>query len=381
MNRLTALVLAVVAVGLWVWPAQDRFAKPAFRSDLPAVATDAPPWRIEGFVSPEITGRMAHVASICELSDDRLAAAWYSGSREGAMDVAIFFSTRGPAAEAAWSEPRPIVDRLSASRELRRYVKKVGNPLLFTDDDGRLWLVYVTITFGGWSASSLNVKTSDDGGATWTDSRRLTLSPFLNLSELVRNNPVPLQGGGFAIPIYHEFVGKFPELLWFPPAESPAGLSWRKTRMAGGRSYIQPSVVPLDGRSAQAFFRDGSDRRAVARALTRSGGVSWTRPAPLDLPNPDAAVSALKLSDGRLLMAFNDSRDGRGNLKLAVSGDQGLSWRRVATLEDQPGERFAYPYLFRARDGKIHLVYTWRMKRIKHVAFNESWLRAKEAAP
>ena len=78
--------------------------------------------------------------------------------------------------------------------------------MLFSDSDGRLWLIYVTVSIGGWSGSSLNVTMSEDEGRTWTRSRRLTLSPFLNLSELVKNAPVALTDGGSAVPIYHEFV-------------------------------------------------------------------------------------------------------------------------------------------------------------------------------
>lgn len=36
--------------------------------------------------------------------------------------------------------------------------------------------------------------------------------------------------------------------------------------------------------------------------------------------------------------------------------------------------------MIRARDGRLHLVYSWQMKRIRHVTFNEARLRAREAA-
>ena len=68
---------------------------------------------------------MSHVASLSELPDGRLAATWYAGSREGAGDVAIYFSTRTPA-DTRWSLPRAIVTRELATRDLNRYIKKVG---------------------------------------------------------------------------------------------------------------------------------------------------------------------------------------------------------------------------------------------------------------
>ncbi|RPI61151.1 MAG: hypothetical protein EHM48_06095 [Planctomycetaceae bacterium] len=380
MKKVTAVALAVLSLALYALPQFNRPTLPAFGVHQPHAVANEQPFFAEDYLSSEAPNQRSHVASICELSDGRLAAVWYSGTHEVAPDVVINLTTRPPGENAAWSAPRAIVSRDSASKELYRYIKTVGNPVIFADATDRLWLVYVTITLGGWSGSSLNVKTSDDGGTTWSDSRRLTLSPFLNVSELVRNNPLPLEGGGVVVPIYHEFMGKFPELLWLSAADSPGDLSWHKTRIAGGRSYIQPTVVPFDNQTAVAFLRDCSKNRMVTSVNTLDAGQHWSAPTATDLPNPNAAVDALQLSDGRLLIVFNDTRRGRDNLKLAVSSDKGATWKRIATLEDTPKELFAYPYMIRTRDGNIHLVYSWCMKRIKHVVFNEAWLKSKEAA-
>ncbi len=324
------------------------------------------------FISGEPGAGMVHVGSICEMADGRLFACWYGGTREGARDTAIYLATRDPGGPSAWSEPRVIADRRSASRELRRYVKRLGNPLIFTDSENRLWLIYVTIAVGGWSGSSLNLKVSTDGGMSWTPSTRLTLSPLLNVSELVRNNPVRMSDGSLAVPIYHECLGRFPEILWIK-AEG-GGFSVRKTRIAGGRGFIQPSIVARDARRAAAFFRSCSDERAVGMATTTDAGTTWSEPRHLALPNPDAAVNALPLSGGRILLAFNESPKGRENLQLALSIDGGETWQRVERIEEGKGAEFSYPYMIRDSHGRIHLVYTWHRMRIKHVVFNEAWI-------
>jgi len=316
------------------------------------------------------------VASICELPDGRLAAVWYAGSREGARDVAIYFTTQGPG-PSGWSEPRAILTPALAARELNRSVKKVGNPAIFSDAAGKLWLLYVTVNVGGWSGSSLNLTTSSDGGLSWAPSRRLTLSPFFNVSELVRGRPVPLSDGSWLVPIYHEFAGKFAELLWL--RETPVGLSATKTRITGGRSAFQPALAPLTTNAALVFLRDCSARKKISAARTDDAGQSWSPPEALDLPNPDSGLAALRLADARILLAFNDSTANRSNLRLAVSKDEGRSWRRVATLAEEPKAEFYYPFLLQTRDGKIHLVYTWKRKGIKHVAFNTTWLDARRS--
>jgi predicted neuraminidase len=306
-----------------------------------------------------------------------MGAVWYAGSREGAKDVAIYFAERSTGSGGQWSDPVPVVTRSSASEELRRHVKKVGNPIIFKMSGEDIGLIYVSVSVGGWSGSSLNLKTSRDGGRTWSPSVRLTLSPFLNVSELVRTKPLPLRGGGLAIPIYQEFLGRFPEILWLFSDARDGCLMVGKTRMTGGRDFIQPAVVPFDAKSAAVFYRDMSPRRSVVMAETSDAGLTWSSPRAIDLPNPNAGIHALPLSSGSILMAFNDSKRHRENLKLAVSKDGGQSWTRIATLEDTPGEEFSYPTMDRDADGRIHLVYTWRRNRIKHAVFNEAWIEGQ----
>ena len=317
-----------------------------------------------------------HVASLCEMPDGKLCATWYGGSHEGARDVCIYGSTRGPAEGKSWSIPQALVSRASAAQELQRPIKKIGNAMVFADPVGKLRLIYVTVSIGGWSTSSLNLKTSRDGGRTWLPSRRLILSPFFNLSELVKNKACALSDGSWAVPIYHECLAKFPEILWIN--ESPAGeLAWSKTRLFGGRSALQPALVPLDSQNAIALCRDCSSMKKIQLTRSTDAGQNWSHPQPIALPNPDSGLDALRLSDGRILLAFNDSSTGRDKLRLALSADAGMTWSRCATLEAERGAEFSYPYLIQGRNGRIHLVYTWKRKSIKHAAFNVEWLNVQ----
>jgi predicted neuraminidase len=382
MNRRLVIILFLATLGLYAWPAYQRLCAASrdtgtfVAGPVTASITPEAPYIHREFISPDPASGMVHVGSICELPHGRLAAAWYGGTREGARDVAIFLSVKGPE-DASWSRPQMVVDRASASRELSRYVKKVGNPLLFSGPGGRLWLVYVTIAVGGWSGSSLNVKWSDDGGSTWSESQRLTLSPFFNVSELVRNRPLCMSTGTFAVPIYHECLGYFSEILWLQPGIKVPDIHYRKTRMTGGRSFIQPSIVAFGPSVATAFYRCLSHEKAIGAAVTTDAGVTWSEPQLLPLPNPDSALDTLLLSNQRILLAFNDSAVNRETLRLAVSHDRGRHWTRIATLESASGGEFSYPYMIRTQDGRIHLIYTQERKRIAHVLFNEAWIEAQ----
>ena len=389
-------LFAAAAAAAWAWPRGDRPGLPGAGGhfDLPsAPIVDEPPLFTTGFIEHAPAPPYAHCPSLAQLPDGRLACAWYAGSREGGRDVAIWWA-ESPAADVAagrpaWSAPVAVIDRRSAARDLDRFVAKVGNSVLFTDATGRPWIVFVSIAVGGWSGSSLNASCSNDGGHTWQPARRLSLSPFLNVSELVRAAPVTLAGGTIGLPVYHECLGKFPEMLWLRTAGD--ALVVTKSRMAGGRSLIQPAVVPLDATRAVALLRNHSQAHKVAIQHTLDAGRTWSEPQATSLPNPDASVAAVRLSRGRLLIAFNDSARDRANLCLAVSDASSDwrdgtapaigGWRRIATLEAEPGERFAYPYLIRDRAGRVHLAYSWKMQRIRHAVFNESWIESQPGEP
>ncbi len=380
-------VLAAGAAAPWAWLRRGDDAVPAIGAAFigpPRAIPAAEPFFASGFLDHVPPVPYVHCPSICELADGGLACAWYAGSAEATRDVAVWLATApavSTAAEgrAAWSQPRAVVDRARAAADLDRFVDKVGNGVVFRAPDDRVWLVFVSIAVGGWSGSTLNACSSADGGATWSAVRRLVLSPFLNVSELVRAAPVMLDSGEIALPIYHECAGKFPEMLWLRPVGDR--LIARKTRLAGGRSLLQPAVVPLDAERGLAFLRDHSARRRLVVQATDDAGRTWSPPSPTPLPNPDASVAALALSDGTVLLACNRARSLRESLDLVLFDPTAKAWHAIATLDRETGARFAYPYLIRDRRGVVHLVYTWKMARIRHVAMNEAWIRSQPREP
>ena len=384
MSKRTIITLSILACLAYIWPFLLSFKsshrKPiSLITDTPSVSTKNPsPFFAEEFIGFAPEGGIVHVGSMCELSDGRVAASWYSGSRVGAKDVAIYLTVSDLSKGTPWDKPRMIVNREIASKELNRYVKKVGNSIIFTDSEERLWLIYTTITIGGWACSSLNVKVSIDRGITWTQSERLCLNPFLNFSALVRNKPLHMKGRRILLPIYHEFLGKFPETLHIIEDRPDQSCIWKKVRMGRKRDYIQPAAIPVDSNSVAAFLRSCLEDRAIAMTITEDRGLSWSQPVALDLPNPNSGLDVLRLPNKEILIAFNDSRHDRDNLRLAVSSDEGATWTRIATIENTFGERYSYPYMILARDGNVHLLYTWRNERMKHVQFNEAWIAQKK---
>lgn len=338
-----------------------------------SVAKDAIPLFAQSWVTPLNHTPSAHCSTVVALPSGDLMALWYGGSREGAADVAVYTS-RMVAGTGTWDAPVEVIGRESAEDELDRRIKKVGNTVLFPDNIGNLWMVYSSVSIGGWSGSALNIKSSQDEGHTWGMSQRLTLNPFLNFSSLVRNKPIYARDGRVGLPVYHEMATKFPQMLWFRPGAGGTVEDYKMRSLSSASDLIQPTLVSIGDNEVLMVLRDGSDQRALHTAYSEDNGWTWTDAQPSNLPNPDAAVDAMALDDGRILLAYNDSTIDRENLSLAISEDHGRTWTARAVIEQEAGQEFSYPQLTRGPNGRIHLTYTWKRERIRHVTFNVAWL-------
>ena len=73
-------------------------------------------------------------------------------------------------------------------------------------------------------------------------------------------------------------------------------------------------------------------------------------------------------------MVYNDAEQGRHNLAISLSEDEGKTWTAKKMLEnsDNKDSSFGYPTVMRGADGSIHLSYTLNTpegKTIKYSTF------------
>jgi alpha-L-rhamnosidase len=73
----------------------------------------------------------------------------------------------------------------------------------------------------------------------------------------------------------------------------------------------------------------------ITQAWSDDAGRSWSRMAATTLPNPNAGIDAVRLPDGRFLLAYNPTARGRERLALAVSSD-GTTWRTAVDVVVNP---------------------------------------------
>ena len=359
---------------------------------------------------PGVPGQAVHAASIVELHGSQLRAVWFSGSKEGAGDVAIQSAVFN-LATSTWEPSKTLFDRLKIQKGLWRYVKKLGNPLIARAPDGSLYLWMVNVSLGGWAGSAITWSRSVDEGSNWSTPRRLVTSPFLNISTLVKGAPIAFTNGDIGLPIYHEFVTKFAEVLRI----NPQGQVVDKVRIPGSQTSLQPVILVTGPQQAQVYMRSGRGI-AVMNSATDDAGKTWSSTRATRWPNPDSALAGVVTHDGQQWLAFNPLSAGREKLALLQTNKSGTfdgvspamiesSAKPMTTLslesfEDLLGkelkargsdnaqtqayvesakrqlfgtgncsQEFSYPFLLETSDGFIHLVYTWHRTRIKHVRF------------
>lgn len=362
---LVAFVLALLFCLPWLRPlTPSRFVIAAPMEALPLHK----PVQLERHAIPN-PAASAHSVSLANLGPARIGAAWFAGTKEGAADVSIFFSTYNG---HDWSVPQAIMTRPKIEGDTQRLVRKLGNPVLWSDGEGTLHLWFVSVSYGGWAGSALNHATSKDGGLTWSKVRRLVTSPFWNISTLIRNPPLPLTDGGLALPVYHEFIAKRPEWLRL---DSHGQVDDKDHIPAASRS-LQPAVVAANSQQALMLLRDASPTHRIRLSRSEDGGQHWSAASASELPNPDAGIALLRLADGRLLLAYNPQEANRTQLALSLSRDEGQSWSAPYLIENGSGqEEFSYPSMIQDEQGTIHLAYTWKRERIAHLSFHPDWLK------
>ena len=422
-NRLPASSFATVSPRTSVFSGAIGKAEPGATASGPSQQQISPDGQFRfhaSFVS-SAPGQAVHAPSVVELRDGSLRAVWFSGSREGAGDVIIKTAVMDPTT-LDWKDETTLFDRQRIQQGLWRYVKKLGNPVIARAPDGSLFLWMVTVSVGGWAGSSITWARSTDEGGSWSDSRRLVTSPFLNISTLVKGAPFFFLNGQTGLPVYHEFLTKFAEVLRI----DPQGQVVDKIRIPGSRGSLQPVVMPSRPEQAQVYMRSGN-RTAVMQAATSDAGNAWSATQATGWPNPDSALAGLVTDTGEQWLALNPSRESREVLALlhtpAGSSFDGASpWvvetsaasqtrlspgRYEALLEGELkaggaseaqtraylasarrqlcdastcSQEFSYPYLLQSRDGYLHLVYTWHRSRIKYVRLDPLQVVRSDAA-
>lgn len=299
-----------------------------------------------------------HASTIVE-TPQGLVTAWFGGTHERHPDVGIWVSRQ---TASNWSTPVEVATGVQPDGKRL----PCWNPVLFQRPGGELILFYKV----GPSPSTWwgLLKRSTDGGKTWSEAERLPdgiLGP-------IKNKPVLLSSGVLLCPTSSE------DHNWRVHFEQTSdwGKTWQKTAPINDGvtdGAIQPSILFHANGQLQALCRS-QKVGFILETWSKDNGKTWSALQKTSLPNPNSGTDAVTLKDGRQVLVYNptsmvDGKNGpRTPLDIAISTD-GKTWKTLAVLENEPGE-YSYPAVIQTADGRVHVTYTWKRQRVRHVVLD-----------
>lgn len=324
-------------------------------------AATSPALLAHEFIYEKASYPQCHASTIVETAAGGLVAAWFGGTREKHPDVGIWVSRRE---SGRWTPSVEVANGVQADGSRH----PTWNPVLFQPRGNAPLQLYYKVgpspqTWWG------ELKTSTDGGRTWSAARRLPAG----ILGPIKNKPVQLADGTILSPTSDETDERPSKWRVYFERSTDGGATWAKTPFLHDGiaiSAIQPSILFHDrigGNKLQALGRTRQGK--VFTVSSEDAGRTWGPLTLLDgVPNPSSGTDAVTLADGRHLLIYNPVPKGRTPLVVAVSKD-GREWKPVVTLEDQPGE-YSYPAIVQTRDGRVHATYTWKRERVRYAVLD-----------
>ena len=352
-----------------------------------------------------------HGSSIVNLPNGDFLAAWFEGSGERTADDVKIMGARLKKGDASWSKPFLMADT---------YNIPDCNPVLFLNHQNKLFLVWIAVQANRWEYSILRFRTSIDynksGAPTWNWQDNILLKPNDSFAKEVNSKFKDLPHGTSAWAAYAQQYDKMiveaskdegkrsigwmtrikPLLLGENKILLPLysdgfnfslvaisdddGTNWHPSLPIVGRGNVQPSLIQKKDGTIVAYMRDNGDAPArVQISESNDSGMTWTAAQKSQIPNT-ASVQVCKLHDGRWAFVGNDIDDGRYQLSLYLSDDEGKSWKWETHLEKvEKGEgSFSYSSMLQASDGLIHITYSYQkqdhLESIKYVVVNPAFV-------
>jgi predicted neuraminidase len=353
-----------------------------------------------------------HAPGIAELADGSLFVTWYRGSGERRADDVVVLGARRPAGQSEWSAEFPIADTPGFPD---------CNTCLMVDARGRLWVFWPIIIANTWESCLTRFQVADNpvgtGAPTWNRSDVMFLKPadfgergrqeldavlarlpeqptgqlknaideariklgdklYQRLGWQPRCKPTTLPSGRILLPLYSDTFS-----IGLMAISDDEGATWHASEPLLGFGAIQPAVVQRDDGTLVAYMRENGPLNKIRVSESKDNGETWGPVGTIDLPNPGSGLDAVRLKSGAWALVYNDLQNGRNQLAVSLSDDEGKTWSTTRYLERHETGSYHYPAIIQAKDGTIHVVYSYFVeggKSMKHAEFNEAWIRAGE---
>jgi predicted glycoside hydrolase/deacetylase ChbG (UPF0249 family)/predicted neuraminidase len=345
-----------------------------------------------------------HGSSIVILPGGDLLACWFQGSGERSADDVRIMGARMKKGDTNWSAPFLMADTKGIPD---------CNPVLFLNRKNKLFLFWIAVMANKWEDALLRYRTSSDfegqGAPVWEWQDNILFKPddsfaaevekkFKEMPEsqagwagyaplydnmireaskdllkrsigwMTRIHPVTLKSGRILLPLYSDGFN-----FSMVAISDDDGTTWKNSLPIVGRGPIQPALAVKRDGTVVAYMRDSGDAPArVHKSTSSDNGESWTLSEKTDIPN-EASVEICVLKNGNWVFLGNDITDGRYQLSMYISDDEGSTWKWKELIEYQGDKKanFSYPCLIQSSDGMLNISYSYSLgegrKTIKHM--------------
>lgn len=315
----------------------------------------------QNYVAENPVTAASHASTLVELEPNSLLATWFGGKYEGAKDVSIYISSYK---ENKWSAPKKLIEPLVKDGD----TLPCWNPVLFKSKSQNLYLFYkVGKNPREWFGAMI---VSKDDGKTWSNAKYLPkgiLGP-------IRNKPIETTPG---IILCGSSTESIDDNKWrvFIETYTEATDSWTISDINDKKNFdiIQPAFLVHSEKEIQILSR--SRHNKLISSWSEDNGKTWQKTDSINVVNSNSGVDAVTLSNKSFLLVNNplkmgkDWFNGRNILDVEYSKD-GVNWTKLFDLENQPKGEFSYPAIIQTSDKKVHILYTYDRKYIKHTTFD-----------
>lgn len=166
------------------------------------------------------------------------------------------------------------------------------------------------------------------------------------------------------------------------------GETWQFSNPVIGGIGIQPTIAIARDGTLSAYLRDnGPAPKRMQLTTSVDNGNTWSIAKDIEIPNSGAGFDMVTLASGEWAMVYNETEKGRHDLTLAISDDEGKSWKWKKKVElDERGDKATashYPSIIEGKDGDLHIVYSFHHKdrdggphkTIKYAKVSLDWVK------
>lgn len=307
--------------------------------------------------NPKNKGAFCHAPTLLETAGGDLLASWYVYEDKEHINACLALARRRKG-QTKWDKCQPLMDS-------RKY--SIGNPVLFQEPGGRIWLLFVVLKGSYWLDAVLEGMSSEDGGYSWSTPVQL----WKKKGMMIKHPPVLRENGSLLLPAYDETASRSVLLSSRPPCDK-----WQEVYHFSDIEIIQPVLVREAFDRLGLFFRPCSDPRRIWRSHSQDDGVTWSIPIRTPLPNPLSGVGAFVV-DGHIAVVYNHTeKHQRFPLSISLSHNGGTSWGKPWHI-DKVHHEISYPSFFLGQNDIIHGVYTYNRRIIKYMSFPKDELLQK----